>query len=100
MKKQKPNTAYQLKHVVGIDTRELFVARIGVRNDNDLGWVVRAANYAAELCSLNGKYSTYITGAEFNALDKSVKYGGKDYTLMWDERTWTARNNLRIYGST
>lgn len=100
LKNQYPKTTYQLKHVVGIDTSELFVARIGVRNDNDLVWVGRAANYAAKLCGLNGKYSTYITGTVFDSMDKSVKYGGNNNSLMWDEKVWTARNNLSIYGST
>jgi len=100
MKKQYPNTTYQLRHVVGIGTNELFVARVGVRNDNDLVWVGRAANYAAKLCSYNGKHSTYITGAVFDSMDKSAKYGGKGNVLMWDERVWTARNDLKIYGST
>ncbi len=99
LKKQKPNTSYHLKHVVGIDTSELFVAKIGVRNDNDLVWVGRAANYAAKLCSMNGKHSTYITRAVFDSMDKSVKYGGKDNALMWDEKIWAARNNMKIYGS-
>ena len=100
LKKQYPDTLYQLKHVVGIDTSELFVARTGVRNDSDLVWVGRAANYAAKLCSLNGKHSTYITKAVFNSIDKSVKYGGKDNKeLMWDAKVWTARNNMPIYGS-
>lgn len=99
MKKQYPNTKYQLKHVVGVDTSQLYVARIGVRNDNDLVWVGRAANYAAKLCSLNGKHSTYITGAVFDAMDKSAKYGGENNSLMWEQRTWTARDNMRIYGS-
>src|SRR5260370_31674604 len=49
LKKQYPNTTYQLKYVIGVDTSELFVARIGVRNDNDLVWVGRAANYAVKL---------------------------------------------------
>jgi class 3 adenylate cyclase len=31
---QYPNATYRLKHVIGIDTSLLFVARIGVRNDN------------------------------------------------------------------
>jgi class 3 adenylate cyclase len=100
LKNQYQNTTYQLKQVVGVDTGELYVARIGVRNDNDLVWVGRAANYAAKLCSLNGNYSTYITGTVFDSMDKSVKYGGENNSLMWDERVWTARNNLRIYGST
>ena len=100
LKRQHPRTTYELKHVVGVDTSELFIARIGVRNDNDLVWVGRAANYAAKLCSLNGKYSTYITGKVFNSMGKDVKYRREDNSLMWDERVWTARNGMRIYGST
>src|SRR5260370_23317492 len=100
MKDQYPKKTYQLKHVVGIDTSELLAARIGVRNDNDLVWVGRAANYAAKLCSLNGKHSTYITATVFNSMDKSVKYSGKDNSLMWDEKVWTARKDMKIYGST
>lgn len=99
MKKYYPNTNYELKHVVGVDTSQLYVARIGVKNDNDLVWVGRAANYAAKLCSLKETYSTYITGAVFDAMDKSVKYGGEKNELMWEQRTWTAQNNMRIYRS-
>jgi class 3 adenylate cyclase len=100
MKKQYPNTKYRLKHVVGIDTSELLVARIGVRNDNDLVWVGRAANYAAKLCSWNGKHSTYITKAVFDSIDKSMKYDSKSGALLWAEEIWTKRNNMKIYGST
>lgn len=98
-KKQYPNTTYQLKHVIGIDTSELFVARIGVRNDNDLVWVGRAANYAAKLCSLNDAYSIYITGDVFNVMHDSVKYSERDKSLLWHKDVWSARNNMRIYGS-
>lgn len=99
MKKQYPNKKYQLKHVVGIDTSELFVARIGVKNDNDLVWVGRAANYAAKLCSLNGTHCTYITKAVFDKTDKSMKYDSKSGALVWVEEVWTQRNNLKIYSS-
>lgn len=99
LKKQYPHTTYQLKHVIGIDTGELFVARIGVRNDNDLVWVGRAANYAAKLCSLNGAYSIYITGDVFDVMHDSVKYNDRDKSLLWHKDVWSARNNLRIYGS-
>jgi uridylate cyclase len=99
LKKQYPDTTYQLKHVIGIDTSELFVARIGVRNDNDLVWVGRAANYAAKLCSLNGAYSIYITGDVFDVMHDSVKYSERDKSLLWHKDAWSARNNLRIYGS-
>ncbi len=101
LKNQYRKTRYQLKQVVGIDTSELFVARIGVRNDKDLVWVGRAANYAAKLCNMNGEYSIYITGKVFDAMSNDVKYGGKDNnSLMWKKEVWTARNNMRIYGST
>jgi class 3 adenylate cyclase len=100
LKNQYPKKTYQLKHVIGIDTSELFVARIGVRKDYDLVWVGRAANYAAKLCNWNGKYSTYITGKVFDSLSEDVKYGGKDNnSLMWEKEIRTARNGMRIYGS-
>jgi len=100
LKNQYPKETYQLKQVVGIDTSELFVARIGVRNDKDLVWVGRAANYAAKLCNMNSKYSIYITGDVFDAMSKDVKYGGKDNNaLMWNKEVWTAHNNIRLYGS-
>ncbi len=99
LKSQYPRKTYRLKHVIGVDTSELFVARIGVRKDSDLVWVGRAANYAAKLCNLNGEYSTYITGKVYDSMDKDVKYSGKDNSLMWDKYVWTERNNMRIYGS-
>src|SRR3989442_15663766 len=92
---------YQLKHVIGVDTSELFIARVGGRNDNDLVWVGRAANYAAKLCSMNGEYSTYITGKVFDSMSNDVKYGGKDNNSpIWKKDVWKARNGMRIYGST
>ena len=42
---QYPSLQYNFGHVIGIDTSKLLVGRIGVRNDNDLVWVGRAANY-------------------------------------------------------
>ncbi len=53
---QYPKTSYAVKHVVGVDTSKLLVARTGVRGANDLVWVGRAANYAAKLNDLNYCY--------------------------------------------
>src|SRR5205807_7866165 len=99
LKSHYPKTTYQLKHVIGVDTSELFVTRIGVRNDYDLVWVGRAANYAAKLCNMNGKYSINITCDVFDAMSPNVKPDRKDNSLMWVERVWKARNSMRIYGS-
>jgi class 3 adenylate cyclase len=96
LKAQYPNESYELKHVVGVDTSELLVGRIGVRNDNDLVWVGRAANYAAKLCALNEGFATYITDSVYGHMHDKVKYalGGED---MWESRTWTEMNKMTIY---
>ncbi|NOS82772.1 MAG: adenylate/guanylate cyclase domain-containing protein [Nitrospira sp.] len=86
-----PTTAYTLHQTVGIDTSDLFVAKTGIRNANDLVWVGRAANYAAKLSALGSEgFPTYITDDVFKKIHKEAKFGGKDNTLMWEKRTWTA----------
>lgn len=86
-----PTTAYTLHQTVGIDTSDLFVARTGIRNANDLVWVGRAANYAAKLSALGEQaYPTYITDDVFSKLSESAKFGGQDKTPMWEKRIWTA----------
>jgi class 3 adenylate cyclase len=97
--KQYPSTAYRLRHVIGIDTSPLFVARIGVRNDNDLVWVGRAANYAAKLASINEDNTIFITTDVFNKLADFAKLGGSNKTLMWKARRWSQMNDLPIYSS-
>jgi class 3 adenylate cyclase len=98
IKSQYPTSTYEPGHSVGIDTSEILVARIGVRNDNDLVWVGRAANYAAKLCSLReGNYASFITGAVFDAMNDEGKfYNGQN---MWEERPWPSQNNMRIFRS-
>lgn len=91
---------YTVKQVVGIDRSPLFVARTGVRGDNDLVWVGRAANYAAKLTELSTNYPTYITGDVFDNLQDAAKYGGANKTLMWTELRWIQMNDMRVYGST
>lgn len=91
---------YELKHHVGVDVSKLFVARIGVRNYNDLVWVGRAANYAAKLAALNDAPPVFITGDVFDKLNDEAKYGGTQSQLMWEQRTWAKMNNMRVHSST
>lgn len=91
---------YTVQQVVGIDRSSLFVARTGVRGDNDLVWVGRSANYAAKLTELSSTYPTYITGEVFDRLHDSAKFGGTEKTLMWTQLRWTQMNDMRVYGST
>jgi class 3 adenylate cyclase len=91
---------YTVQHVVGVDRSALFVARTGVRGDNDLVWVGRAANYAAKLTEISNDASTFITGDVFDRLQDASKYGGNPKQLMWTERQWSQMSNMRIYSST
>jgi class 3 adenylate cyclase len=88
-----------LKHVVGIDTSKLFVAKTGVRGANDLVWVGRAANYAAKLSSLPDSYQTYITKQVYDAIVPEVKTW-LDGRAMWEAVRWNTFDDRTIYQST
>jgi class 3 adenylate cyclase len=96
---QYPDTSYELGHVVGIDTSKLLVARIGVRNDNDLVWVGRAANYAAKLSSIDDPNTVFITEAVYDKLNKTATYSTSSGKSMWTQDTWAAMNDMTIYKS-
>lgn len=98
LKRQYPTTSYELKHTVGIDTSSLFVARTGVRGDNDLVWVGRAANWAAKLSDLPDTHPTWITKAVYDVMTDEVKTS-KDGRAIWEARAWTAMDNETIYRS-
>ena len=97
IKAQYPESTYELKHVVGIDASNLFVARTGIRGTNDLVWVGPAANYAAKLCTLSSDYPTRITKKVYDKLTNEAKCT-KDGTNMWQSANWT--DTGEIYRST
>jgi len=90
---------YTMRHVVGIDTSPIRAARTGVRGDNDLVWVGRAANYAAKLTAMSAAYPTWITKAVFDKLNDNQKNGGTPKRSMWESRLWTSMDNASIYRS-
>jgi class 3 adenylate cyclase len=99
IKAQHPESTYEVRQSVGIDTSELFVARTGIRGSNDLVWVGRAANYAAKLCSLrDGPYASWITKDVYDVLADEAKYGGDGPRPMWEACTWNAKN-ITVYRS-
>jgi class 3 adenylate cyclase len=94
-----PNTSYELKQSVGIDTSPLYVVKTGIREFNDLVWVGRAANYAAKLSALgDAAYQTFITEDVYKQLNESSKFGGNPKKEMWEKRTWTEMG-ITIYRS-
>ena len=89
IKREYPNTSFELKQAVGVDTSKLFIARTGVRGANDLVWVGRAANYAAKLCALREDgYATIITSEVYSNMADEAKYGGAPRQDMWTKFTW------------
>lgn len=93
-----PKSTYVMKHVVGIDTSSVLAIRPGIRGSNDIAWIGQSANHAAKLSSMDASYPTWITDKVYDAIADEAKYSnGKG---MWEEMTWTAMNNRRIYRST
>lgn len=88
---------YVVRQVVGIDTSNLFVARIGVRGFDELAWVGRAANHAAKL-SARGGPASQITSEVFNRLSRESKLG-KNGQVMWKRTTAPELGHRGIYTS-
>jgi class 3 adenylate cyclase len=99
LKKEYPNSAFQVEQAVGVDSGKLLVARTGVRGSNDLVWVGRPANFAAKLCSLReGVYTSFITEEVFKTLNESSKFGGDHKQMMWEKVMWT-QQGIPVYRS-
>lgn len=96
IKTQYPETTYEVKHTVGVDSCELFIARTGIRGSNDLVWIGKAANHAAKLCELSSDYPSRITDNVYAMLDNNMKYANKQ--SIWEQCTWTAMSRT-IYRS-
>ena len=100
LKKQYSDSTYAVKQVVGIDTSTIRAARTGVRGDNDIVWVGRAANYAAKLTELDRAERTWVTVEAYNHMLDDVKFGGNPKQSMWKKYTWNQQGDHTIYGST
>jgi len=105
IKAEYPKTSYSVKHGIGVDTSDLFIARTGIRGSNDLVWVGRAANYAAKLCALRfSNYASYITADVYNSMTDKTKYStdktkySSDGRSMWEKTTWNDKN-MTVYRS-
>jgi class 3 adenylate cyclase len=90
---------FTVKHTVGIDTSEIHVARVGVRNDSDLVWIGRAANHAAKLTALSSeKYSLWISKSVYDAMQSHLK-NFSNGAPAWEKWLWSSMDNAEIYGS-
>lgn len=99
IKKEYPKNTFKLKQKVGVDASQLFVARTGIRGNNDLVWVGNAANNAAKMATLSTQYSTYISAAVYGRLNQESKVDSKTERNMWTDLGSNALG-YKIYGST
>jgi class 3 adenylate cyclase len=90
---------YLVKQVVGVDTSELHVARIGVPQASDLVWIGRAANYAAKLSAIDDVDRIFITANVYDRINEELRFYGKPRRNLWKRRQWHAMNDLPIYSS-
>ena len=93
------NTDFKIRHVVGIDTSEIYAARTGVRGDNDIVWIGNAANLAAKLTALSADQPTWITKRVFDFLNDNQKLGPTRESI-WKEWKWTQHRNDEVYSTT
>ncbi|NQW73693.1 MAG: adenylate/guanylate cyclase domain-containing protein [Actinobacteria bacterium] len=94
-----PDSTYQIKQRVGVDTSSRFIARTGVRGNNDLVWVGNAANNAAKMAALSKGCTSYISANVYGMLSKKAKYASGTDDDMWKD-LGTSDLGYRIYGST
>lgn len=73
LKDKFPTTKYVPRHCVGIDRSPVTAVRAGIRGNNDLIWIGRAANYAAILSDIRSDFSTYITRDVYTHLNSKAK---------------------------
>lgn len=83
-------------HSIGIDASEIHAARIGVKNDNDIVWVGRAANHAAKLTTLPD-YPIWITDDVYRNMNDSLRTYAGSGLQAWEARNWLAMNNRVVY---
>ncbi len=89
LRSQYGDDAYEVAHVVGVDSSVICAARIGVRNDNDLVWVGSAANHAAKLSSISEeKSSVFISERVYGRLRADLKVNGNPKQNMWTQLTY------------
>jgi class 3 adenylate cyclase len=98
LKRQYESSQYVVRHRVGVDTSQLYIARTGFRGSNDLVWVGRAANHAAKLAALPPDWATYITDDVYENIHETTKVATAGEN-MWTPLVWTEFDRSRIYGS-
>ena len=75
--------SFEIRNCTGIDVGEVRAVRSGIRDNNDLIWIGKAASFSAKLSEIRDDgYNTYISSRVYNRLRKDAKYDD-DGKNMW-----------------
>lgn len=81
------NAGLEIRACSGIDVGEVRAVRSGIRDNNDLIWIGKAASFSAKLSDIRDVgYQTYISSRVHAALSNSAKFDAKGKSL------WTSAN--------
>ena len=74
----------EIRNCTGIDVGEVRAVRSGIRDNNDLIWIGKAASFSALLSEVRTVgYSTYISTRTFNKLNKDGK-NNSNRNSIWE----------------
>lgn len=77
------NAGFEIRACSGIDVGEVRAVRSGIRDNNDLIWIGKAASFSAKLSDVRDTgYQTYISSRVHAMLNKAAKFDA-DGKSMW-----------------
>ena len=77
------NNDIEIRNCSGIDTGEVRAVRSGIRDNNDLIWIGKAASFSAKLSDVRDTgYHTYISNRVYNKLNHKAKHDA-DGNIAW-----------------
>ncbi len=90
----------EIRHGVGVDVGEVRAVRSGIRDNNDLIWIGKAASFSAKLSDVRDPgYHTYISSRTYARLSEAAKMA-KDGQNMWTSTTFSfGGTNKTVYKS-
>jgi hypothetical protein len=94
------NNDIEIRNCSGIDTGEVRAVRSGIRDNNDLIWIGKAASFSAKLSDVRDTgYHTYISSRVYNKLNDKAKQD-VDGKNAWSSTTFSfAGANETVYKS-
>lgn len=94
------NNGIEIRSCSGIDVGDVRAVRSGIRENNDLIWIGKAASFSAKLSDVRDDgYQTYISSRVYGALSKDAKFDEKGNDLWTSANFIFAGENETVYKS-